>query len=277
MLLRVYNYNTMEKVKVIEAHTDYIRSIAVHPTLPYVLSSSDDTSIKMWDWEKGWSNTMIFEGHTHYVMNVVFNPKDPNTFATASLDHTIKVWGISSPQPYFTLEGHEKGVNYVEYYHGGDKPYLISGSDDRTAKVWDYQTKSCVQTLEGHSHNVTVCAFHPELPLIITGSEDGSVRLWHSTTFRLENTLNYGLERVWAVGYARGTQKLALGYDEGTVVLKVPYSPPSCIHQVLCFLEPLSISQFLFLFITSSAKNALLSAWTKAAKLFWLTAMKSRK
>ena len=31
----------------------------------------------------------------------------------------------------FTLEGHEKSVNCVEYYRGGDKPYIISGSDDR--------------------------------------------------------------------------------------------------------------------------------------------------
>ncbi|KAF9597898.1 hypothetical protein IFM89_022259, partial [Coptis chinensis] len=38
MFIRVYNYNTMDKV-VFEAHTDYIRCIAVHPTLPYVLSA----------------------------------------------------------------------------------------------------------------------------------------------------------------------------------------------------------------------------------------------
>ena len=75
----------------------------------------------------------MFEGHTHYVMSVVFNPKDPNTFATASLDRTIKVWNLTSTVPNFTLEGHEKGVNCVEYYRGGDKPYLISGSDDRSA------------------------------------------------------------------------------------------------------------------------------------------------
>lgn len=52
MHIRVYNYNTMEKVYEFEAHTDYIRSIAVHPTLPYVLSSSDDMFIKLWDWDK---------------------------------------------------------------------------------------------------------------------------------------------------------------------------------------------------------------------------------
>ena len=40
----------------------------MHPTLPYLLSSSDDMLIKLWDWEKGWICTQIFEGHSHYVM-----------------------------------------------------------------------------------------------------------------------------------------------------------------------------------------------------------------
>jgi hypothetical protein len=32
-----------------------------------------------------------------------------------------------------------------------------------------------------------------------------------STTYRLENTLNYGMERVWAVGYVKGTNSIAVG------------------------------------------------------------------
>ena len=24
--------------------------------------------IKLWDWDKGWKNVQIFEGHSHYVM-----------------------------------------------------------------------------------------------------------------------------------------------------------------------------------------------------------------
>ncbi|KAI8938392.1 Coatomer subunit beta' [Plenodomus lindquistii] len=38
--LRVYNYNTSEKVTSFEAHPDYIRAIAVHPTQPFVLTAS---------------------------------------------------------------------------------------------------------------------------------------------------------------------------------------------------------------------------------------------
>jgi coatomer subunit beta' len=226
MIIRVYNYNTMDKVKVFEAHTDYIRCVSVHPTLPYVLSSSDDMLIKLWDWDKGWQCTQIFEGHSHYVMQVAFNPKDTNTFASASLDRTIKIWNLGSQEPNFTLDAHLKGVNCVDYFTGGDRPYLITGSDDHTAKVWDYQTKSCVQTLEGHTHNVSAVCFHPELPIIITGSEDGTVRIWHATTYRLENTLNYGLERVWAIGYLKSSNRVAIGYDEGTIMIKIGREEP---------------------------------------------------
>jgi len=40
MHIRVYNYNTLERVHQFEAHSDYIRSIAVHPTQTFILTSS---------------------------------------------------------------------------------------------------------------------------------------------------------------------------------------------------------------------------------------------
>lgn len=139
MHIRVFNYNTLERVHQFEAHSDYLRSLVVHPTLPYVISSSDDMLVKMWDWDNKWAMKQSFEGHTHYVMQIAINPKDNNTFATASLDKTVKVWQFGSNVPNFTLEGHEKGVNCVDYYHGGEKPYIISGADDHLVKIWDYQ------------------------------------------------------------------------------------------------------------------------------------------
>jgi len=229
MHLRVYNYNTMEKVKEWEAHTDYIRFVEVHPNRPYVLSSSDDMSIKLWDWDKDWECVQVFESHVHYVMMIKINPRDTNTFASASLDRSIKVWGLTAGTPHFSLEGagaHERGVNCIDYYPGGDKPYLLSGADDRTVKIWDYQTKACLQTLEGHSHNVSSVCFHPRLPLIVTASEDGTVRLWHSTTYRPETTLNYGLERAWCIAPTKDANKIAIGYDEGTIVLKLGNERP---------------------------------------------------
>jgi coatomer subunit beta' len=216
----------MEKVKEVEGHADYIRCLDVHPSLPYVLSCSDDMSIKLWDWNKDFDCTQFFEGHQHYVMQVKFNPKDTNTFCSGSLDRTIKVWGLGSPVAHYTLEGHERGVNCIDYYPSGDKPYILSGADDKTVKIWDYQTKSIVHTLEGHSHNVCAVLFHPKLPLIASASEDGTVRLWSSTTYRAESTLNYGMERAWALAATKESNMLCMGFDEGCVVVELGSDDP---------------------------------------------------
>lgn len=225
--IRVYNYNTGEKVTQFEAHPDYIRSIAVHPTKPYILSSSDDLTIKLWNWDNNWKLEQVFEGHQHYVMSVNFNPKDPNTFASACLDRTVKIWSLGSSHPNFTLIAHDtKGVNFVDYYPQADKPYLITASDDKTIKVWDYQTKSCVATLEGHLSNVSFAIFHPELPVIVSGSEDGTVRFWNSNTFKLEKSINYSLERAWCVGVLPKSNVIAVGFDSGFVIVKLGSEEP---------------------------------------------------
>ncbi|CAD7940239.1 unnamed protein product [Amoebophrya sp. A120] len=227
MMIGVYNYNSLERLKNVEAHSDYIRYIAVHPTSPYVLSCSDDMTIKLWDWDRKWDCVSIFEGHAHYVMMVQWNPKDGHIFASASLDRTIKVWGTTGgTAPHFTLSGHTKGINCLDYSPTGDKPYLVSGADDKTVRVWDYQTKQCVQVLSGHQHNVGTVMFHPTFPIIFSGSEDGTVRLWHSSTYRLEATLNYLLERAWSLNSLKGSNNVAIGYDLGTIVIKLGSDQP---------------------------------------------------
>ncbi|EAU38269.1 coatomer beta' subunit [Aspergillus terreus NIH2624] len=226
--LRVYNYNTSEKIASFEAHPDYIRSIVVHPTQPFVLTASDDMTIKLWDWEKGWKCVQVYEGHSHYVMGLSINPKDTNTFASACLDRTVKIWSLGSPHANFTLEAHEtKGVNHVDYYPQADKPYLLTTSDDKTVKVWDYTTKALIATLEGHTSNVSFACYHPELPVIISGSEDGTIKIWHANTYRLEQSLSYGLERAWCIAYQRGRQGIAMGFDDGAVVVKMGREEPA--------------------------------------------------
>lgn len=219
--IRVFDHDTTEEVKAFEAHEDFIRSFAVHPTLPYLLSGSDDKLIKVWDWEKDWTCAQVFDGHAHYVMQVVFDPNlDSLAFASASLDKTIKIWSLGASEPSSTLEGHSKGINCIDYLTGDDgKAFLTSGSDDKTAKVWDSGSRSCVQTLEGHAHNVSAVCFHPELRIIISGSEDGTVRIWDADTYRLQRTLSYELSRAWAIGYLTNSTRVAIGFDEGTIMV----------------------------------------------------------
>jgi len=98
---------------------------------------------------------------------------------------------------------------------------LASSSDDFTIKIWDYQTKNCLATLEGHQDNVSSVLFHPDLPILISTSEDNTVRIWSSMSFKLETTLEYNMDRAWCCDALKEASIVALGYDEGTVVLKL--------------------------------------------------------
>jgi len=68
--------------------------------------------------------------------------------------------------------------------------------------------------------------FHPKLPIIASASEDGTVRIWQSTTYRAETTLNYGMERAWALAASPQTNKLAIGFDEGCVCIELGSDDP---------------------------------------------------
>eukprot|EP00879_Flechtneria_rotunda_P019952 GHRR01020972.1.p1 GENE.GHRR01020972.1~~GHRR01020972.1.p1 ORF type:complete len:816 (+),score=351.64 GHRR01020972.1:464-2911(+) len=50
--------------------------------------------------------------------------------------------------------------------------------------------------------------------------------MWHATTYRLENTLNYGMERVWAIGVLKGSNSVSFGFDEGVAVVKIGREEP---------------------------------------------------
>ena len=60
-----------------------------------------------------------------------------------------------------------------------------------------------------------------------SGSEDGTIRLWHANTYRLEFTLNYGFERVWCVAQLPSSNTLSIGYDEGTIMIKLGREQPA--------------------------------------------------
>jgi coatomer subunit beta' len=51
-------------------------------------------------------------------------------------------------------------------------------------------------------------------------------KLWHSGTFKLEQTLNYGLERAWCVASQKAKQAVAVGFDDGMVVFKLGRETP---------------------------------------------------
>lgn len=284
--------------------------------------------IKLWNWERKWMCIQVCEGHSHYVMDVVFNPKDNNQFASASMDRTVKVDNAHTHTASFKYISHislrllifsniwsETPMTFNRHIHrfchsswcrcGSWAPRAPTSLWRATTRGWtasattavetnptsyrglttawprsgtirykrvaamkitraqlcrlvmcllDCQNKTCIHTLEGHTNNINCVSFFPQLPIILTGSEDGgcqantnsdtftlhvhdtgseflfhpgTIRVWHRNTYRLESTLDYNLERVWCLCTKPFSNIVALGFDNGTMVIQVrlPVAP----------------------------------------------------
>ncbi|CAL4984969.1 unnamed protein product [Urochloa decumbens] len=228
--IHVYCYSETQDVKSFQAHDGRIISLAVHPTDPYVLStSSNDNSIKLWNWEN-WECTRKFDGHSNIVPQVTFNQQNTDSFASASWDGTVKVWSLSSNICNFdtlAINGHQDGLSSVDYFTCGARHNIVARSKDGTAQIWDLKIKRYIQNLEGHTHRLSAVYCHPELSKVITGSLDGTVQIWDSFTYRLENIIALNLGAVYAFGYISSLRRVLIGCRQGIATTEINLSSRS--------------------------------------------------
>ena len=94
----------------------------MYPRLPYVLTCSNDNSIKLWTWEElaaagdAWHCKQTYTGHSSYVNWLAINPTDDQQFASASSDGTVKLWRIGRNEAEYTLEDSGNPVDSVDFY-----------------------------------------------------------------------------------------------------------------------------------------------------------------
>jgi len=102
----------------LKGHKSCITKVAIHPIYSDVASSSEDGSVKLWDYDQGeLSHTL--KGHTGKVNYVTFHPNG-QVLATCSTDQTIKLWNYQSRMVVKTLQGHEHEVSSLDFLPGGD-------------------------------------------------------------------------------------------------------------------------------------------------------------
>ncbi|CAK4079901.1 unnamed protein product [Aphanomyces euteiches] len=227
--LHVYECTSWTRVALIEAHADYIRSLDVHPTLPFVLSAGDDKLVKTWNWDREWTNEDTFAGHEHYVMSAKFHPRDPSAVVSGSLDCSLRVWKVGTEVPtQVVLNAHEKGVDCVGFVDAG----IVTGADDTSIKLWDEKTLGFIRSFDGHRGNITALS-SVSSKWLVSSSEDKTVRIWSLETGKAVARLEEeSLGRAWTLT-SRSTN-VAVGFDCGFILIDVQTSAleqaPSISH-----------------------------------------------
>ncbi|KAJ1986279.1 Lissencephaly-1 [Dimargaris cristalligena] len=159
----------------LKSHRSPITRVCFHPVFNVLATASEDTTVKIWDYETGEFERTL-KGHTKAVQDVTFDPK--GTFlASCSADLTVRLWDLSNDyQCTKTLFGHDHCVSCVRYLPSGDK--LVSTSRDKSIRIWEASSGYCLKTIQGHAEWVRYISVSEDARLFVTGSNDQSVRVW---------------------------------------------------------------------------------------------------
>ncbi|KAK3245952.1 hypothetical protein CYMTET_44498 [Cymbomonas tetramitiformis] len=159
----------------------------------------------------GYKLKFSLEGHKQSVASVKFSP-DGTLLATASADHTAKLWNWSDGKLIFSFEGHEKGISDVAWTM--DSQYIATASDDTTLRLWSVAEKKCLKKFEGHTSYVFCCCFNQQGNMMVSGSFDETVRMWEVSSGSCIKVLPAHSDPVTAVHFSKdGTMIVSSSYD----------------------------------------------------------------
>ncbi|KZM26433.1 cellular component movement [Ascochyta rabiei] len=173
----------------LQSHRSPITCVAFHPIFSSLASGSEDTTIKIWDWELGELERTV-KGHTKGVLDVDFGgPRGGTLLASCSSDLTIKLWDPSDDYKNIrTLPGHDHSVSAIRFVPSGaagspsSGNLLVSASRDKTLRVWDVTTGYCVKTIRGHADWVRDVAPSFDGRWLLSAGNDQTARLWDANS-----------------------------------------------------------------------------------------------
>ena len=99
------------QIGILNGHTLYVDGIAITSDNGYIVSVSDDKTVRIWDF-KNQSIYAVLEGHRDQIFCVAIT--NDNKYAiSGSKDNTIIIWSIQKKTKDTILKGHSSIVSGV--------------------------------------------------------------------------------------------------------------------------------------------------------------------
>ena len=203
---------------VFKAHTAKLRGVRFGPDGEIVLSSSVDSTIRIWKKQTG--EVIRTLRHPAGVTYIDISP-DGNYIVSGSYDAVVRLWRIQDGLLLKEFIGHKGTVWSVAF--GPDGKNIASSGDDAMIKIWNVGSGESVRTLEGHKRTIWSVKFSPDGKSIASAGFDETIKIWNLSNGNLLENNNEHTAAIVDIAYNYDGTTLASTSDDKTIKLwKMP-------------------------------------------------------
>ncbi len=214
--IEICAFPSFRKLRSLVGHTRASTWLSFTANNQYLLSTSLDRTVRLWDWRTG-QEKAVLRGH---VSNIATQWFEDGRFITASEDRTLRVWDLAEVTKPTVLHGATDHILTVAF--SPDNKHVAAGGKDNNAIIHDTATVA-QQVLRGHHKFVYVVRFSPDGRWLATGSDDGTVKIWEVATGRELHHFVKGAREYWdgvrSLAFLPDGQTLVLGNNDGTIIV----------------------------------------------------------
>ncbi|KAJ8592681.1 WD40 repeat-like protein [Rhizopogon salebrosus TDB-379] len=172
---------SISPIRSIRGHTDSVQEVTFsnYRNQLRVVSTSSDTTVRIWDVETGNQVGIPLERHSSATVGIAVS-MDGRRIVSGDNDGKIIMWDADTKNIIRALSHHTGMVGSIRF--SPDEKRIASTSYDGTLTIWDVETGELVFEIDGHQSRIGTVAYSPNGMKIASGSADGTVRIWSAMT-----------------------------------------------------------------------------------------------
>ncbi len=178
----IWDLNTFQPVKILTNFLGAVNDLKFSPAGEILAVAGGQPSakgeIRLFK-TSDWKSLAAFREHGDVAFAIDFSP-DGQKLASASFDHTFRVWDLESLKLEKTYANHSDFVYGISFRPDGKA--LATASKDRTVRITNIRDGKSLFTMGGMEEDVMAVAFSPDGNNVVSSGFESALYWWNAGT-----------------------------------------------------------------------------------------------